>query len=60
MLVLEGHEDHALGRAGALAHQDDAADRHAPVVGDAAERVVRRDTALAEGGAQQLEGMRLQ
>ena len=31
-LVLDGHEHHALGRAGALAHQHDAGDRHVGAV----------------------------
>ena len=58
--VLDGHEHHALGRARPLPAGDQAGNRHAGVVGHAAQRLVAQDAAGVEIGAQELRRMRAQ
>ena len=56
-LVLDGHEDDALGGARALAHQHHAARRHEPAVAHGTDLLAGRRAALAAERAQELHGM---
>ena len=47
-LVLQRHEDHALGGAGTLADQDDAGDRDADAIGELAQVGAGRDAIVQE------------
>ena len=59
-LVLDRHEDDALGGARPLAHQDDASDRGAALVGDPAEIGASGNAPALQHKAEEAHGVRFQ